>query len=109
MPVVMHVKYTVSSNGDLTGFLNLTIDKAPTIPNDNAIFPEITFVTKNVITGKKTIVTVWVKVVIQLCLHNSKTNLIIKLKVIKDKTDITGSIKSFIVEYLSFIFNKIQK
>ena len=58
MPVVMHVKYTVSSNGDLTGFLNLTIDKAPTIPNDNAIFPEITLVTKNVITGKKTIVTV---------------------------------------------------
>ena len=73
------------------------------------MFPEITLVTKKVITGKKTIVTVWEKVVIQVCLHNSNTNLIIKLKVIKDKTDATGSIKSFITDYLSFIFNKIQK
>ena len=43
-PAVMETKYTVSSNGDLTGFRNLTMDKAPTIPSDKAISPEISVV-----------------------------------------------------------------
>ena len=47
IPLVIHAKYTVNSSGDLTGFLNLTIDNAPTIPNDNAISPDITLVTKS--------------------------------------------------------------
>ena len=34
----------MSSKELLTGFLNLTIDRAPTIPKDKAIFPEITLV-----------------------------------------------------------------
>ena len=44
IPIVIAAKYTDSSKGDLTGFLNLTIDKAPTIPNDKAILPEISLV-----------------------------------------------------------------
>ena len=58
MPIVIAAKKTHSSNGDLTGFLNLTMDKAPTMPSDNAIFPEITLVITNVITGRATIVNV---------------------------------------------------
>tara|TARA_Y100000739_G_C20416656_1_gene377010 strand:+ start:136 stop:360 length:225 start_codon:yes stop_codon:yes gene_type:complete len=42
IPIVMLAKYTTSSKGDLTGFRNLTIERAPTIPKDRAIFPEIT-------------------------------------------------------------------
>ena len=45
IPSVIKKKKTTNSNGDLTGFRNLTIDKAPTIPRDRAIFPEITEVT----------------------------------------------------------------
>ena len=52
MPIVMLAKYIANSKGDLTGFLNLTIDKAPTIPKESAIFPDITFVITNVIIGK---------------------------------------------------------
>ena len=42
IPSVIAQKYEASSRGERTGFLNLTIDKAPTIPKDKAIFPEIT-------------------------------------------------------------------
>ena len=52
IPSVINKKKITSSNEDLTGFLNLTIDKAPTIPNESAIFPEITDVITKVITGK---------------------------------------------------------
>ena len=48
----MAAKYIDSSNGDLTGFLNLTIDSAPTIPRESAIFPAIVFVIIKVIAGK---------------------------------------------------------
>lgn len=41
IPIVITAKYTDNWKGDLTGFLNLTIDKAPTMPRDKAIFPEI--------------------------------------------------------------------
>ena len=44
IPIVIAPKYTESSNGERTGFLNRTIDNAPTIPNDKAMFPEITLV-----------------------------------------------------------------
>ena len=39
---VKRAKNMTNSKGLLTGFLNLTIDKAPTIPNDNAKSPLIT-------------------------------------------------------------------
>ena len=44
IPIVIAAKYTVSSSGDLTGFLNLTIDSAPTIPKERATLPDITLV-----------------------------------------------------------------
>ena len=44
IPIVIAAKYTDSSKGDLTGFLNLTIDNAPTMPKDKAILPDITLV-----------------------------------------------------------------
>ena len=57
IPIVITQKYTESSNGDLTGFLNLTIDRAPTIPKDSAILPDMTLVIIKAIKGnvKKTI------------------------------------------------------
>ena len=42
----------ISSKGFLTGVLKRTIDKAPIIPNDNAILPDITLVITKVIAGK---------------------------------------------------------
>ena len=51
MPIVIAPKYDASSSGERTGFLNRTIDNAPTIPNDRAIFPEITFVITKTIIG----------------------------------------------------------
>ena len=44
IPLVINVKYITSSKGFLTGFLNLTIDNAPIIPNDKAKLLEITLV-----------------------------------------------------------------
>ena len=67
MPSEIAKKYTANSNGDLTGLRNLTIDKAPTIPKDNAIFPDMTFVITKVIIGRNKIVTVWAKVFTQVC------------------------------------------
>ena len=58
IPSVIAPKYTVSSNGERTGLRNLTIDNAPTIPRDNAIFPEITLVIQKVVIGRKKIVAV---------------------------------------------------
>jgi len=58
IPIVIAPKYTESSSGDLTGFRNLTIDRAPTIPKESAIFPEIKFVITNVIIGSTNIVVV---------------------------------------------------
>ena len=51
IPIVINAKKTTSSNGFFTGVLNLTIDHAPIIPRDKAIFPEITIVMINVING----------------------------------------------------------
>ena len=58
MPIVIAPKYTESSNGDLTGCRNRTIDRAPTIPKESAIFPEITLVITYVIIGSTRIVVV---------------------------------------------------
>ena len=52
-PRVKRAKNIISSKGLLTGFLNLTIDKAPTIPNDSAKSPLITEVRTNAILGNK--------------------------------------------------------
>jgi hypothetical protein len=49
----MHRKYIVSSKGDFTGFLNLTIERAPTNPRDNAKLFDITDVTENVMIGRR--------------------------------------------------------
>ena len=59
------LKNITNSNDDLTGFLNLTIDKAPIIPRDRAIFPEITLVIAKVIIGSNTRVIVPENVFIQ--------------------------------------------
>ena len=53
MPNVKSKKYMVNSSGLLTGCLNLMIDRAPTIPKDNAILPEITSVITRPIKGNK--------------------------------------------------------
>lgn len=53
MPIDIHKKYIVNSNGDLTGFLNLTIESAPTKPRDKAKLFDITDVTENVIIGRR--------------------------------------------------------
>lgn len=58
IPIVIAPKYTESSKGDLTGFRNRTIDRAPTIPKDSAIFPEITLVITYVMIGSIKIVVV---------------------------------------------------
>ena len=51
IPTVNNKKYIESSRGLFTGCLNLIIDKAPTIPKDNAIFPDITVVITNPMSG----------------------------------------------------------
>ena len=53
IPNVIKSKQIINSKALFTGCLNLTIDKAPIIPNDKAMFPEIVFVIINVIIGNK--------------------------------------------------------
>ena len=53
-PKVNNAKNITNSKGLLTGFLNLTIDKAPIIPNDNAMSFFITVVITRAILGNKT-------------------------------------------------------
>ena len=67
IPTVSNKKYTVSSRGVLTGCLNLTIDKAPTIPRDSAILPEIVCVITRLINGKRAYVVIFVKLLAQDC------------------------------------------
>ena len=76
--MVIKQKKIVNSNGLLTGFLNLTIESAPTIPNERAIFPDINFVTTNVIGGNNKQVKVKWKVLAHLCLAIVSDNLIKK-------------------------------
>ena len=76
--MVIKQKKIVNSNGLLTGFLNLTIESAPTIPNERAIFPDINFVTTNVIGGNNKQVKVKWKVLAHLCLAIVRDNLIKK-------------------------------
>tara|TARA_Y100000741_G_scaffold329177_1_gene282914 strand:- start:1367 stop:1699 length:333 start_codon:yes stop_codon:yes gene_type:complete len=52
--MLIKAKYIISSRLFLTGFLNLTIDKAPTNPKERAILVFITDVIPQVITGSKT-------------------------------------------------------
>ena len=53
MPREISAKYNTSSKVFLTGFLNLTIESAPTNPSDRAIFDLIEFVIPHVIIGNK--------------------------------------------------------
>ena len=55
----------INSKEDLTGFLNLTMERAPIIPKDKAILPAITLVIAKVIIGKRMRVIVPEKVFIQ--------------------------------------------
>ena len=75
IPIVIAAKYTVNSKGDLTGFLNRTIESAPTIPSERAIFPEITEVITYVIKGKNNNVAVWEMVFTQFWPNNSRSTL----------------------------------
>ena len=59
MPIEIKAKYITSSNVFFTGFRNLTIERAPTRPSDNAIFDLIEFVIAQVIIGNKIKVKVW--------------------------------------------------
>jgi len=70
IPIEIHKKYTVSSKGDFTGFRNLTIDKAPTRPNESAKLFEITEVTEKVIIGSKRNDRECAKVLHQVCPQN---------------------------------------
>ena len=65
----------------MTGFLNLTIDRAPTRPRDNAKLLDITEVTEYVMIGNKNIDNVWAKVLIQIWLLIIKHCLIIVEKI----------------------------
>jgi len=67
MPKDSMRKKITSSKDDLTGFLNLTIDRAPIMPRERAIFPEITLVIAKVIIGRRTRVIVPENVFIQFC------------------------------------------
>jgi hypothetical protein len=67
MPRVSMRKKITSSKEDLTGFLNLTIDRAPIIPRERAIFFEITLVIAKVMIGKRIRVIVPENVFIQFC------------------------------------------
>ena len=58
IPIVIRSKYITSSRALLTGCLNLTIDKAPIIPRDKAMFPEIVLVITYVMIGRTINVTV---------------------------------------------------
>ena len=62
----------VNSNGDLTGFLNLTIDNAPTKPSDKEMLPLITDVIPKVMIGNKSKVAASCRDLIQLCLAITK-------------------------------------
>ena len=53
IPRVTKRKKMDNSKGLFTGCLNLTIDRAPTIPRDNAIFPEIALVMINDVEGNR--------------------------------------------------------
>tara|TARA_B100000131_G_C18004057_1_gene567678 strand:+ start:337 stop:579 length:243 start_codon:yes stop_codon:yes gene_type:complete len=56
------------------------------MPNDNAIFPEITLVITKVIIGRIVSVAVWLKVFIQFCPKKIKRNLAIVERRIKMAT-----------------------
>ena len=58
-------KKITNSKDDLTGFLNLTIERAPIIPRDKAILPEITLVIEYVTIGRSIRVALPEKVLIQ--------------------------------------------
>jgi len=44
IPIVINAKYITNSSALFTGCLKRTIDKAPIIPRDRAMFPEIVLV-----------------------------------------------------------------
>lgn len=55
----MYRKYMINSKGLFTGFLNLTIDNAPIIPNERAKFEDITHVITKTEGGNKIETNLW--------------------------------------------------
>ena len=53
IPSVTNRKNIDNSKGLLTGCLNLTIDRAPTIPSDKAMFPDMLLVMTYEIGGNR--------------------------------------------------------
>lgn len=76
IPSVIIRKNTTNSKEDRTGFRNRTIERAPIIPSDKAIFPEITLVIEKVMIGKRIRVSVEENVLTQLCPFNKIENLV---------------------------------
>jgi hypothetical protein len=52
IPSVINIKYIINSDGFFTGVLNLTIDKAPTIPKESAMLFDIADVITYPVRGK---------------------------------------------------------
>jgi len=82
---VISAKNNTSSNGLLTGVLNLTIERAPIMPRDKAMLLDINVVIIEVIHGKRQKVKVWWYVLTHLCLANESENLKEKPKNIAKK------------------------
>ena len=76
IPTVNNKKYIESSSGLFTGWLNLIIDNAPTIPKDKAILPEMTVVITSQIIGKIQNVVTLEKLFAQFCPDNTRDKLI---------------------------------
>ena len=94
IPTVNNKKYIESSNGLFTGCLNLIIDNAPTIPRESAIFPDITVVITNPMSGRTQNVVTFEKVFAQFWPDKIKERLInppikIETKHLTIKTGVT--------------------
>ena len=67
IPKAIIKKKITNSNDERTGFLKRTIESAPIIPKESAIFPDITLVIEYVIIGSSNKVMLPEKVLIQFC------------------------------------------
>ena len=99
IPIVIKSKYIINSNALLTGCLKRTIDRAPIMPNESAIFPAIVFVITYVITGNIMKATVWACDFAQAWPVKERENLNER----PPKTKINIDVNSFIKEN-SFLF-----
>lgn len=73
--MVIKSKYIINSRALFTGCLNLTIDNAPIIPKERAIFPYIVLVIMHVIIGKIKKDMVWEYDLAHICPADIRDNL----------------------------------